>query len=207
MPLRINTKNFRQFASVLGGSGAAMTRASYRTLNKVADKWKTRSRREITSRVRLTPSYVRERMAVQHATPSSLTAIIKARVRGTRLATYGAKQLTRAAKTAKGDAIRAIPAGKKQAGVSVGVKRDRGRSKMRGAFMVPLKRGKEVAGSNGMGVFLRIGKGRKDIKHLYGPSVDQAFRWVIDDTIGAVRADMRETFEKQSAYEFRRIIK
>lgn len=144
-------------------------------VNRVAKPLYPRCQREIVSQVNLTEGYVRDRMSLTLATPEQPVAIISARRRATRLATYAAQQVTVAAPDAKGDPLRGIPRGMKQAGVSVSVKRGGARKTMSHAFLIPLLNG------NGLGVFVRTGTGRKDIRHLYGPSVDQVLSRVIDD--------------------------
>ena len=144
-------------------------------VNRVASQLYPRCRREIVSRVNLTESYVRDRMSMTLATPEQPVAVISARRRATRLSTYAARQVSIAALDAKGDPLRGVPKGMKQGGVSVSVKRGGSRKTMSRAFLIPLLNG------NGLGVFVRTGTGRKDIRHLYGPSVDQVLNRVIDD--------------------------
>lgn len=190
-------------AKDLKNAAQVLQRAEYRAINKVASKAVTRSRREIVSRVNLTQTYVRERMELRPATPRRPEAFVVARVRHTRLATYGAKQVTVAAKRAKGDKLRGIGAGRKQAGVMVGVTRAKGKRRMPGAFLVPLRAGK-AGGLNGMGVFIREGK---RIRHLYGPSVDQVFRGILPALQQQVADDLEKAVLEQTEYEVRKALK
>lgn len=178
----------------------AVDRAAYRAVNKVAAKTVTRSRKLISSQLSLKSDYIRDRMRIDKASPGNPTAIIRARLRATTLSSYGASQLTRGAKNrkARGDALRAIAAGRKAAGISVEVKRGV-RKKMPGAFTLPLRAGK-VSGGNGFGVFIRRG-GR--LEHQYGPSVDQAFRRIKDELAPEISADLATTFFAQLAYELK----
>lgn len=202
----VNKEIIDRVSGKLGLSAKAVTRATYRAINGVAAKNLTRSRREIGKPVNLSASYIRERMSLSKANSSHLVASIKARQRPTRLATFSAKQLSRRANSSNGDALRGIQKGRRQAGVSVAVKRGGGRKKMPGAFFVPLRSG-NVAAVNGMGVFIRTGSGKKDIKHLYGPSVDQLFRGVIDDVAPDVQAELEAELIRQANYEFSKVTK
>ena len=202
----VNKEIIDRVSGNIGLSAKAVTRATYRAINGVAAKAFTRSRREIGKPVNLSASYIRERMSLSKANSSHLVASIKARQRPTRLATFAAKQLSRRANSSNGDALRNIQKGRRQAGISVAVKRGGGRKKMPGAFFVPLRSGK-VAAVNGMGVFIRTGSGKKDIKHLYGPSVDQLFRGVIDDVAPDVQAELEAELIRQANYEFSKVTK
>jgi hypothetical protein len=199
MNFRIDASEAARLASVVGQIDTAVERAGYRAVNKVASKWYTRSRREITSRVNLSNDYVESRMSLRQANATNAAAYITARSRPTRLSTYGAQQLTTSAPAAQGDASRGIPAGAKQAGVSVLISRRKGRARMPHSFLIPLNNG------NGMGVFVRTGTGRNDIKHLYGPSVAGVFSWVIKDVRGDVDADLEKTVSDQLEFELRGI--
>ena len=219
----VNKKVIDEVSRKLGLSGSAVTRSIYRAINGVAAKNLTRSRREIGTAVHLSATYIRERMSLSKANSSHLSASIKARKRPTRLATYGARQRTRKDKGTKrpagrnggklfgvqagaGDTLRNINQGMVPAGVSVSVKRGGQRQIMPGAFFMPLRAGK-VAAVNGMGVFIRTGSGKKDIKHLYGPSVDQLFRGVIDDVAPDVQAELEAELIRQANYEFSKVTK
>lgn len=204
MSFRVDVREAVKKITGVEKAAEAINKSVYRGINKVAAKTVTRSRREIVSQVTLTQTYIRDRMGVDKATPENATATIYARVRPTRLATYGAKQLTRKTKSGKGkgDAMRKIPAGQKAAGVSVKVKKAGSRKRMPGAFFVPLRAG-NVAGGNAMGVFIRVGSGRKDIKHLYSLSVDQLFKGVITRIQPEVEKELHETIAKQMAYEMK----
>lgn len=193
MSFKIDAREVKALVGYVEGFEDAIARAEYRAVNKVAEKTLTRSRREITSRVALTQSYVRERMTLSPAAPKYPIAVISGRTRPTRLATFGAKQLKRPAKKAKGDPLRAIPAGFAQAGVSVMVTPG-ARKSMPGSFLIPLRN------NNGMGVFWRY---RDEIEHLYGPSVDQVFSNVITDIKDDVQADLEKTLAAQIDYEIK----
>lgn len=202
----VNAEALQKVADELGLAASVVQKSIFRAINGVAAKSMTRSRREIVSQVNLTQSYVRERMRLSRASPNRRKAIIAAGMRPTRLATYGAKQRTRGAKGSKGDSLRGIPPGRKQSGISVAVKRGGRRKILRKAFFVPLRAGK-LAAANGMGVFIRTGPRRKDIEHLYGPSVDQVFEGVIDYIEDDVILELNEALLRQANYEFERALK
>lgn len=219
MSIFVSARGLERTLGAIDRVANSAARATYRAVNKVASKAFTRSKREITSRVNLTSAYLNKpdytgapRLEIIKATSAKPVAIIRARKRGTRLATYGAKQLVRKADKKRiaasgkklwgvnagaGDTRRGIPKGSVPAGVSVKVLRGGQRKRMRSAFFMPLKN------SNGMGVFIRTGVGRKAMKHLYSLSVDQVFRRVIDDIKDDVARDLSETLAKQVAFEFR----
>ncbi|MFW6021783.1 MAG: phage tail protein [Guyparkeria sp.] len=193
----IDDSVIRQADRQIRGVNRAIEDAQARAINQTARKARTSASKEIRAQVRLKAGYVNEHLKVKRqATRSRPEAIIAGRDRPTRLARYGAKQLTRKAKTGgTGDRLRRIPAGRKQAGVSVGVKRGGKRSKMRGAFMLPLRN------SGVMGVFVRTGPGKKDIKHLYGPSVNQMLKSVFPKILPETADELSRQYERQLSYE------
>lgn len=214
----VNKEALERVASELGLAASVVERTAYRAVNAVAAKNFTRARREIRSKVNLSATYIKDRMQLRKANASSPVAVVAARTRPTRLATYGARQVTRKDKGEKrglgrnggklfgvhagsGDPLRNIAQGAVPAGITVAVKRGAGRKKMAGAFLMPLRAG-SVSGGNGMGVFVRTGKGKKDIKHLYGPSVDQLFLSVIDTIAPDVQAELEEALLRQARFEF-----
>lgn len=214
----VNKELLEQVARELGLGADVVEKTAYRAVNAVAAKNLTRSRREITSVVNLTPAYVRERMGLRKANAGARVAVISARRRPTTLKTYGAKQVTRKDKGAKrgtghsggklwgihagsGDPSRSIAAGSVPAGITVKELRRSPRQKLPGAFFMPLRAGKSEGG-NGMGVFIRTGTGKRDLKHLYGLSVDQVFRNVIDTIAPDVEAELEEALLRQARYEF-----
>lgn len=195
--ISIDDKAIRQADRQLRGVRKAIDDASYRAVNAAARKARTSASREIRDQLRLKAGYVNENLTVaKRATRQKPEAEVAGRSRPTRLARYGAKQLTRKAKThASGDEIRGISTGRKQAGVSVGVKKGGSRSKMRGAFQLPL------LNSGVMGVFVRTGPGEKDIKHLYGPSVNQALETVFPEITPDAADELKRQYERQLSYE------
>lgn len=183
----------------LRGMKRAAENAQYRAVNRVASKTRTAASKRIRQDVRLKAGYVNQNLKVaKKARREDPTAVIRARRRPTRLARYGAKQLTKRAPEAQGDPLRGIASGRKAAGVAVNVDRSTGRSKMPGAFLIPL----QTAGV--MGLFIRTGAGRDDIKHLYGPSVDQVFRSVLPEIQGGVSQNLETEYRRQLAFAVRK---
>ena len=164
-------------------------------INRTAVEMRTAATAEMEGRVNLPPSYVRGKLRIVRATVSFPAGAIAIRRRAVRLARFGAQQLSAPAPRAKGDRLRGIRKGQKQAGVSVQV--SKGRKVKRSAFMLPLLNG------NGMGVFVRTGPARKDVEHLYGPSPDQLFRAWRDDNFRRVQDRLVMNFGE----EFRRALK
>lgn len=166
-------------------TGEQIGLATVEAVNKAADKIYDLSRDRITSGINLTDSYLRRKMEVRPATEAKPEATISAsgaREAISLLREYDARMLQVPRKTntpSRGRGALGIPTGLKQGGVRVEV--TRGSQKfMEGAFLLPLRRGKE-AGGNGFGVFLR-GEG-KGLSHRYGPSVYQLFRYQIENYI------------------------
>ncbi|MBE0454838.1 MAG: phage tail protein [Roseovarius sp.] len=202
MSMKIDTSDMKKAHGFLRGIRGAMEKASFRAVNRIASKTRTAASKGIRSQVRLPASYVNENLKVtKKANSKNPTATISARVRPTRLARYGAKQMTKAAPRARGDSRRGIGAGRKQGGVSVHVSRQRSRAKMGKAFLIPLKN------TDMFGVFVRMGPGQKNIKHLYGPSVDQLFRSWRDGERGDVQDQLATEYRAQLRYALQQAVK
>lgn len=192
------TDKLAKLAAKVRSVPAVGERAMYRAINSTASKVQTMAVKDITSQLALQTSYVRELFNIKQAGPDKLFAVVGARRRPIRLARFGAKQLTRAAKKAKGDALRGISAGRAAAGVSVKVTKGSGARKMRKAFLLPLRAG-AAAGGNGMGVFVRLPGG--ELKHLYGPSPDQVFRRWRRERAPSVSLMLAHAYASQLRYE------
>lgn len=196
MTLKINAGEIRQAKKRVDATVRAIEIARYRAVNRVASKNRTAASKNIRQQVRLPAAYVNQNLTItQKATLRNPEAVISGRKRPTRLARYGAKQLTRSARGADGSALRGIPAGRKQAGVSVHVRRNEGRRKYPKAFLLPLRTNGQV------GMFIRYGSGEKDIKHMYGPSVDQVFRDVREQIRPRIRRDLATEYRRQLQHE------
>ena len=189
-------------ASAARATPDAVQRAAYRSINQVATKVQTDAVRTVASQLNLTVAYVRDKFALEKASRQNLLAVVKAGMRPIGLERFGATQLVAKAARAKGDVSRAIPAGRKQAGVSVKVSKTGARKKMPGAFLIPMRAGTE-AGGNGKGVFIRTGKGRGDIKHLYGPSPDQLFRRYREENLPDIQRMLADAYASQLRFELK----
>lgn len=182
----------------------AIERATVRSLNRVADRTSVMARRDIGAQINLPQRYIRAQMEIKKATRQQQVAVVRARLRAVRMARFDARQVTERAKDPRsgGDALRKISKGRKAAGVSVKILRNAGRTARRAGFLIPLRAG-AVDGGNGLGIFVRTGRGRRAIKHKYGPSPDQLFRnWAAAPANAARIADLLEqTFTSQIRYE------
>ena len=168
--------------------------AGYRAANVTGRKVITDTKRDIASQLSLTQREIAEVMSMSNAIRDNPTAVVKVRKSPMRLARYGARQLTAKASRAKGDALRGIAAGRKQAGVSVKVARGAQEDARR--VLVPLRAG-NVSGGNGMGVFVRQGK---EIIHLYGPSQYQLFRRLIAEGKTNIQKILRANYASELRY-------
>ncbi len=188
MSIKLEAHGLNELLQRLAKSEERIRTAAARAANTGATRGRTMIKRAITQRYGLKSSYVDDQLSVRRkATPDNPEAIISARRRPIRLARFGAKQLMSKAKSPlrklKGDALRGIPRGKKAAGVRVKVMRAGAPKRMPGAFVLPL-RDAGVAG-----VFIRTGRARGAIKHLYGPSPYQLMRYYYEqyhDQIGNI---------------------
>lgn len=192
---------------------AAATEAA----NEVAERVMKTAQRDIVARYNLSKRYVDERFYFKKASSRNREAYVAARVRWTRLARFAAKQETVPAPGAKGDPLRGIPQGRKQAGVSFQVLRQGKRHTVRRAFLIPLRSGSRN-GANGMGIFWRDMPGQgvghverglieeevnthrrgwrgSQIKHLYGISVHQSFKYWIQKERMDIRAALQTSFK------------
>ena len=127
--------------------------------------------------INLEPAYVRSKTDVQLATRSPHAEVT---VNGdlTILGRYPLAQMVQIASArAKGDRSRGIPPGYKQAGVSVGIRRT-GPTKQPKWFTMRLRAGRQP-GTN-IGVFVRTGPDKQDVKHIYGPAPYSLFRYQAD---------------------------
>lgn len=192
----------RRMAARVRSIPDAAERAGYRAVNAVAARVTTQARRDIAAQVNLPQSYIADQMRTDKASAANPVAVIRLRMRAVRLARFAAAQVTKTAVRAKGDARRGIQKGRKQAGVAVKVARQGGRKTMPRAFLIPLRAGKSDGG-NGMGVFVRVGKGRDAIEHKYGPSPDQLFRRWRVEAAPDIKRMLAETYASQLRYELK----
>lgn len=204
--VRLDVTRLDSLSDKLGEiDGRQLGIAAVRAVNEVTDRVYDTARKRMNAGINLTDQYLRDNMQVIHADdPARPRAVIRARFRATTLGRYDARQLVQPAKRpdrAKGDSLRGIPPGLKQAGVSVEVARG-ARKPVLGtrAFLVPLKNG------NGMGVFVREGAGKKNIRHLYAPSVYQLFRKAVEVMYEDIGGDLEAAIAREAERELERIL-
>lgn len=190
-----------QAAAQLRAQPEILRRAAIAAANDVAAGIITQASRDMTQRYNLPASYIRDKIEFRPAGEDGV-AVVAARRSFTRLARFDARQHTAPAPRAKGDPRRKIQKGRKQAGVSVKVKRSDARDLLKEAFLIPLRAGTE-AGANGMGVFYRQSTGR--LKHLYGPSPFQALRWWAAAHRPEIPARLAKALQARLAREQRKV--
>lgn len=185
-------RRFPEAAAVAGREAA----------NDVARTVITDASRDITQRYNLPASYIRDKFRLQLATTNDI-AIVAAQRRTINLSRFEANQITAPAPRAKGDARRKISKGRKQAGVSVKVLRAGARKTMQGAFLIPLRAGSE-SGGNGMGLFVRIGPARNNIKRLAGPAPYQVFSAWVKEHRPDINAQLARAWQSRIQREIQR---
>lgn len=212
LSIRIDSGAVTRLAERLGGiEGEALGDASRRAVNDTADRVYDMVRPKMIEHINLTDQYVRSRMEVKHATATGRAeAVITAkgnRNNMTQLVNYGATQRKTGVNWTNqeiaarglqfgpwplwtprvGDRKRGIPSNQKAAGVGVSVTRGSKKLVQHG-FLIELDNGAGI----GLATRNKGGKGPKDYKVRYGPSVYQLFRTtaraIIDDA-----TDMLET--------------
>lgn len=170
--------------------GQAARLAAIDAVNAVVLRAEQSTREGETRDINLSDAYVKSKTDVALAVRDPRAEVT---VRGdlTILGRFPLVQLTQAAKSsAKGDPSRGIPAGSKQAGVSVGIKRSSPTAQPKW-FTMRLRRG-QAAGEN-VGVFVRTGAARGDVKHIYGPSPYSLFRYQAGLQLDEIADDLQRT--------------
>lgn len=176
MKITVNTDDvFALAARVERVDGRALNAALIKAVNATVDSSDPKLRAGMVRGINLPRSYVDARMEVERATTTPHAEIVAwgpdrpNRAGLTILGRYDPVVTTRAAKHAKGDPSRGVPAGRRADGVSVRVT---GRKTITGAFTMKLKQG--ASSGTKIGVFIRrSGKAR----HLYGVSPYSLFRF------------------------------
>ena len=202
--LKFDSDKLARTATNLGNlSGEDIGKVVVNGLNTALDEIYDLARKPMNAGINLSDDYLRRKMYLTRATPTTPVASITApgdRDHQTPLSRYGAKfnlvpVTTKAKSRSKG--LLPIPQGMKQRAVSVEV-RQGGDLTLLYAFMLPLKRGLE-SGGNGLGVFARSRDGK--MHHRYGPAVYQLFRYqlqngkVIDDSYDVLSREIVDQVE------------
>lgn len=168
-----------------------------KALNDTVDRTYDLSRDRITTGINLSDDYLRRRMDVAHASSNKLEATITAsgdRSTLTRLAKYNAAMVIVPRKTkgpSRSKGLLPLKGGR-QAGVTVEVRRGAPKTLSDNYFILRLS---NQGAEEKYGVFTR-GKGKtKDsaLKHLYGPSVYQLFRYQTGQIVDEVADDLQKT--------------
>lgn len=210
--IKIGIDQITKLADAVGTLDAkVLGEAALTALNETVDRTYDLSRERITTGINLTDDYLRRRMEVEHATPRSLEATITAtgdRSQLTRLAKYDA-QMVIVPRTSKGKSRSKglLPLnGGKQAGVKVTVTKGQPKTLSDNYFILRLA---NHGAEEKFGVFSR-GKGKKQgsaLKHHYGPSVYQLFRYQAGQIVDEVADDLQQTLLDRVGEQVDRILK
>lgn len=166
----------RALSSVPGRAHRALSNA----MNRTGRYARTEAIRQIAARVNFPKRYLQQRMELLRARASNLSITILARRRETLLSRFPHKQLYSTA--AAGNAaprLSRVRGARRKAGVVVTVKAGRPR-RLRGAFLVRLKRGKDL-GAGAMGIAQRLKGAKRAFEVLHSTSVHHAFSDVLPE--------------------------
>lgn len=210
--IKISVDQIVQMADAVGALDAqALGAAALTALNEVVDKTYDLSRERITTGINLSDDYLRRRMEVEHATGKKLEASITAtgdRSQMTRLAKYNAAMvIVPRTSTRKSRSKGLLPLnGGKQAGVTVTVSKGQPKTLSDNYFILRLA---NHGADEKFGVFSR-GKGKTQdsaLKHHYGPSVYQLFRYQAGQIIDEVADDLQQTLLDRVGEQVDKVLK
>ena len=163
----------------VGGNTADAIRVA---INKAAPKVRTMASKRIREEVRLTASYVNEKLTVRKATRSRLNGAVLTPMRGVLLSKYSTDAQV------SSDKIGWIkPPPVQSRGIRVKVKPSGETKPMHGAFYMVLNKGKNGGGQ--LAIAIREGKDRKPVKVFHGASLSQVFGNVRGDILPAAGAE------------------
>lgn len=154
-------------------------------INKTAPKIRTLASKAIRTQVRLSASYVGERLVITKATRKRLTGAIATPSRGLLLSRFSTDPLIAGEKVGwirpplvppGGIRVKIKPSGSPKGAPGEGANKP---------FYMVLNKGANV------GIMVRTGTGRKDIKALYGPSLSQVFNTVRGDVLPEAGAELQ----------------
>ena len=198
-------------ASLASLDDATLGRANLAAVNAVTTRAQRAAREKMDAGVNLPASYIDERLTFEPATDARRpVATVTSPYKGTGLGRFSAVQVTQPVQVVKrrrGDPGRGIPAGQKQAGISVEVVRGQ-RKPISYAFVIP-----GIKSNDGTPVvFENTGPGGKKnkgkLKALTSLSVYQLFRHVLDEkALAAIGDDLQATTVVTTAHEIERLIR
>lgn len=199
MPIRAELRVTARGLKLLGKLSAGPTRAravAQTAINSTLKRSKPKAVRAIRGQVALPKDYVDARLSEIPASESKLEGRLGTPRRGLLLSRFSFTERLLARKrkrTRKGKGKKGEPF-KQRAGIRVKVKS--GRSKlMPGAFLIRLRRGKELGTDMGIAIRRRGAKGRSNYRIKFGPSLSQVYKSVKDDITPAVRDDFQRTLK------------
>ncbi len=202
MSARITALNLLDISEFLGDRPEVARKAARLAINDTTKKKAVPLyRRLMQAEVEFPPGYLNDpdRFGqTKQATEADLSATITARFRPTSLARFAPGQSEEGAR--------------RTGGVNVKVNRGGGARRIKRAFFVRLRRGRDTADGNNLGLAIRLKpgerlRGRKkggsgvqlapDLYLLYGPSVDQVFREASVAGSPEVADDLLKEFTRQ----------
>ncbi len=202
--IRLTARGLKTMAKLANGS--ARGRAVAQTaINSTLKRSKPKAVRAVRAQVALPRAYVDERMREIPATKDRLEGRLGTPKRGLLLSRFDftervltrRRKRTRKGRGKKGDSYKA------RAGIRVKVKATGGKKLRLGAFLIRLRRGKELGADVGIAIRKRGAKGRGNYKVRYGPSLSQVYSGVKDDLAPAAKQEFQRTFRYLLTREFK----
>lgn len=151
-------------------------------INKAAPKVKTMASKRIREEVRLTASYVNEKLTVRKATKSRLNGAVLTPMRGLLMSKYSTDAQVASDKIGW---IKPPPVPVR--GIRVKIKPSGDTKVMDGAFYMVLNKGKNGGGQ--LAIAIREGAARKPVKVFQSASLSQVFGNVRGDVLPAAGAE------------------
>lgn len=209
MPIRAELRLTARGLKLLGKLSAGPTRAravAQTAINSTLKRSKPKAVRAVRAQVALPRAYVDERMREIPATKDKLEGRLGTPKRGLLLSRFDftervltrRRRRTRKGKGKKGESYKA------RAGIRVKVKPSGGKQLMPGAFLIRLRRGKELGTDVGIAIRRRGAKGRSNYQVRYGPSLSQVYAGVKEDLAPGVKTEFERTFRFLLKREFNR---
>lgn len=200
MSARITAVNLLDITDYLGSRPAVARKAARLSINDTSRRAVPGFRKEMLAEVNFPPGYLEgDRFGVtKQATDNDLEAAITARQRPTSLARFAQGQ--------------SFEGARRTGGVNVRVNRGGGSKRIKGAFFVRLRRGRDTQDGFNLGLAIRLKPGDRlrgrrkggagvmlapDLYILQGPSVDQVFREVSVAGSPKVADDLVKEFTRQ----------